>query len=107
MGRPTLQSSSNVLYMENKTKVIPIGVLKDITITIQGAKFIGDFEVLALAEVDNFLARLGRPWCYKNNVDIRFKKWYISFKNKQEWVIIPLFDGNLTPYIESLGGISG
>ncbi|KAH9320964.1 hypothetical protein KI387_015603, partial [Taxus chinensis] len=50
MGRPALQPSSNVLYMANKTKAMPIGVLKDATITIQGTKFTGDFEVLALAE---------------------------------------------------------
>ncbi|KAH9288598.1 hypothetical protein KI387_032715, partial [Taxus chinensis] len=48
MGRPPLQPSSNVLYMAKKTKVIPIGVLKDVVITIQGEKFNGDFKVLAL-----------------------------------------------------------
>ncbi|KAH9299924.1 hypothetical protein KI387_044620, partial [Taxus chinensis] len=59
MGRPTLQPSSNVLYIVNKTKAIPIGVLKDATITIQGAKFTWDFEFLALVEEDNFPALLG------------------------------------------------
>ncbi|KAH9291009.1 hypothetical protein KI387_044138 [Taxus chinensis] len=103
MGRPALQPSSNVLYMANKTKAFPIGVLKDATITIQGAKFSGDFEVLALAEADNFPALLGRPWCYKNNVDLRFNKGYISFENKEERVIIPLADGKSTPYTEPLG----
>ncbi|KAH9298453.1 hypothetical protein KI387_030135, partial [Taxus chinensis] len=44
MGRPPLQPSSNVLFMENWTKATPIGVLKDASITIKGAKFIGDFE---------------------------------------------------------------
>ncbi|KAH9322761.1 hypothetical protein KI387_017400, partial [Taxus chinensis] len=48
-----------------------------------GAKFTGDFEVLALAEVDNFPALLGRPWCYKNNADLQFNKGYINFKNKE------------------------
>ncbi|KAH9291624.1 hypothetical protein KI387_043182, partial [Taxus chinensis] len=103
MGRPALQPSSNVLYMENKTKAMPIGVLKDAAITIQGAKFTGDFEVLALTEVDNFPALLGHPWCYKNNADLWFNKGYISFENKEEWVIIPLVDGKSAPYIEPLG----
>lgn len=93
MGRPVLQTSSNVLHMEKKTKAIPIGVLKDETITIQVAKFTRDFEVLALTEADNFLALPGCPWCYKNNVDLRFNKGYISFENKEERIIIPLVDG--------------
>ncbi|KAH9327813.1 hypothetical protein KI387_043747, partial [Taxus chinensis] len=103
MGRPSLQPSSNVLYMANKKKAMPIGVLKDATITIQGTKFIGDFEVLALAKVDNFPLLLGCPCCYKNNVDLKFNKGYISFENKEERVIIPLADGNSTPYTEPLG----
>ncbi|KAH9292050.1 hypothetical protein KI387_042765, partial [Taxus chinensis] len=39
MGRPPLHPSSNVLYMANKKRAMPIGVLKDASITIQGAKF--------------------------------------------------------------------
>lgn len=34
MGRPALKPSFNVLYMEKKMKVMPIGVLRDATITI-------------------------------------------------------------------------
>lgn len=34
MGRPELKPSLNVLYMEKKTKVMPIDILKDVTITI-------------------------------------------------------------------------
>ncbi|KAH9304358.1 hypothetical protein KI387_008762 [Taxus chinensis] len=100
MGRPPLQPSSNVLFMANQTKNTPTGVLKDASITIQGAKFTGDFEVLALTEADNFPALLWRPWCYTNNVDLRFNKGYISFESKEERVIIPLTDGKSTPYVE-------
>ncbi|KAH9292667.1 hypothetical protein KI387_042145, partial [Taxus chinensis] len=103
MGRPPLQPSSNVLYMENRTKAMPIRVLKDASITIQGAKFTGDFEVLALSEVDNFPALLGCPWCYANNVDLCFNKGYINFENKKEHIIIPLTDGRSAPYVEPLG----
>ncbi|KAH9318041.1 hypothetical protein KI387_019810, partial [Taxus chinensis] len=102
MGRPLLQPSSNVLFMANKTKATPIGVLKDAFITIQGAKFTGDFEVLALAESDSFPTLLGHPWCYTNNVDLRFNKGYINFQNKEERVIIPLTDGKFVPYVEPL-----
>ncbi|KAH9287458.1 hypothetical protein KI387_031575, partial [Taxus chinensis] len=56
MGRPILKQYSNVLYMENKMKAMPIGVLKDAIITIQEAKFTGNFEVLELIEADNFPA---------------------------------------------------
>ncbi|KAH9299609.1 hypothetical protein KI387_031291, partial [Taxus chinensis] len=72
MGRPPLHPSSNVFFMANQTKATPIGVLKDASITIQGSKFTGDFEVLALAESNSFPALLGHPWCYTNNVDLRF-----------------------------------
>lgn len=44
-------------------------VLKDASITIQEFKFIGDFEVLELAEENNFLALLEHPWFYANNDD--------------------------------------
>ncbi|KAH9309180.1 hypothetical protein KI387_037091, partial [Taxus chinensis] len=52
--------------------------------------------------VDNFPALLGHPWCYVNNVDLRFNKGYISFENKEERVVIPLTDGKSTPYVEPL-----
>lgn len=102
MGRPPLQLSSNVLFMENRTKATPIGVLKDASITIQGAKFTVDFEVLALVEVDSFPSFLGCPQCYVNNVDLRFNKGYIIFENKEERFVIPLTDGKSTPYGEPL-----
>ncbi|KAH9307447.1 hypothetical protein KI387_035358, partial [Taxus chinensis] len=44
MGRLPLQPSLNVLFMENMTKAMPIGVLKDDSITIKGAKFTGEFK---------------------------------------------------------------
>ncbi|KAH9311774.1 hypothetical protein KI387_026809, partial [Taxus chinensis] len=82
--------------------VIPIIVLKDASITIQGAKFTTGFEVLALVEDESFPVLLGHPWCYKNNVNLKFNKGYISFENKEERVIIPLIDGESTPYVEPL-----
>ncbi|KAH9298159.1 hypothetical protein KI387_029841, partial [Taxus chinensis] len=102
MGRTPLPPSSNVLYMVNKTKAMPIGVLKDVTITILGAKFTRDFEVLALAEADSFLKLLGYPWCYENNDDSRFNKGYINFENKDERVIILLTYEKAAPYVEPL-----
>ncbi|KAH9328600.1 hypothetical protein KI387_000708, partial [Taxus chinensis] len=53
--------------------------------------------------VDNFPTLLGHPWCYKNNANLQFNKGYISFEKKEERVIIPLTDGNSTPYTEALG----
>ncbi|KAH9331521.1 hypothetical protein KI387_003629, partial [Taxus chinensis] len=99
MGRPPLQPSSNVLYMPNRTKATPIEVLKDAYITIQGAKFTGNFKVLALAKADSFPSLLGRSLCYANNVDLHFNKGYISFEN-MERVIIPLTDGRDPEVIE-------
>ncbi|KAH9311967.1 hypothetical protein KI387_027002, partial [Taxus chinensis] len=75
----------------------------DAFITIQGAKFTGDFKFLALVKAGNFPVLLGCPWCYKNNSDIRFNKGYISFEKKEEWVVIPLIDGKSVPYTELLG----
>ncbi|KAH9324162.1 hypothetical protein KI387_004340, partial [Taxus chinensis] len=51
---------------------------------------------------DSFTALLGRPWCYENNVDLRFNKGYINFENNEERAIIPLTDGKSTPYVEPL-----
>ncbi|KAH9315059.1 hypothetical protein KI387_023686, partial [Taxus chinensis] len=44
MGRPSFHPSSNVLYMANEIRAMPIGVLKDDSITIQGSKFKADFK---------------------------------------------------------------
>ncbi|KAH9301236.1 hypothetical protein KI387_012819, partial [Taxus chinensis] len=88
--------------MDNQTKATLIIVVKDASITIQGAKFTEDFEVLALEESENFPALLGHPWCYENNVYLWFKKGYISFENQEESIIIPLTDGKSTQYVEPL-----
>ncbi|KAH9307516.1 hypothetical protein KI387_035427, partial [Taxus chinensis] len=64
MGRPLLQPSLNVLYMTNMTKSTPISVLKDASITIQGNKFTGEFEVISLTKEDNFPTLLRFPSCY-------------------------------------------
>ena len=56
------------MYLENKTRFMPIGVSKDTSINIQGSKFTENFEVLELAKEDNFPPLLGKPWCYTNNV---------------------------------------
>ncbi|KAH9311625.1 hypothetical protein KI387_026660, partial [Taxus chinensis] len=84
------------------TKATPIRVLKDASITIQGAKFTRDFEFLVLAESDSFPALLGHPWCYENNADLWFNKGYINFEKREERLIIPLTDGKSTPYVEPL-----
>lgn len=41
MGIPLLHPSSNVLFMENRTKATPIGVLTDASITIHGKISLG------------------------------------------------------------------
>ena len=88
--------------MANRTKATPTIFLKDASITIQGAKFTGEFEVLALAELDIFPNLLWHPWWYANNVDLWFNKGYIRFENKEEKFIIRLTDGKFAPYVEPL-----
>lgn len=44
MGRPPLQPSSNMMFMENRTKAMPIGVLKDANIIIKGPSLVGNLR---------------------------------------------------------------
>lgn len=75
MRRPALQWSSIQLRMENQQKIIPMGRLQGITVDIEGAKALADFELIESVDDNNpYPALLGIDWATNMNVVINLKK---------------------------------
>ncbi len=53
MGRPTLQWSPIQLRMANQQKILPMGRLQRITVDIEGASALADFEVIEIVDDKN------------------------------------------------------
>ena len=73
MGRPVLQWSLIQLRMENQQKIIPIGWLQAVTIDIEGASALADFEVIEIVDDSNPVV-LGIDWATDMNGVINLKK---------------------------------
>ena len=53
MGRPTLQQSPIKLWTTNQQKIIAIWKLQGITVDIEGASALEDFEVIDIVDDNN------------------------------------------------------
>jgi len=91
MGRPTLQWSLIQLRMVNQQKVIPMGCLHGVTMDIEGADDISNFEVIEIVNESNpYLVLLGTDWAFDINTIINLKEHNMIFKKKELRVIVPL-----------------
>lgn len=80
MGRPTLQWSPIQLRKANKQKIIPMGHLHGVTLDIEGAHSIADFQVIEIVEdINPYPTLLGIDWEFDMNVVINLKKWITTF----------------------------
>lgn len=62
--------------MENQQKVIPMGRLQRVTIDIEDARTLVDFEVIDIIDDNNpYPALLGINWAIDINGVINLKKW--------------------------------
>ena len=59
MGRPTLQWSPIQIQMANQQKILPMGRLQGITVDIEGAIALVDFEVIEIVDENNPYLMLG------------------------------------------------
>ena len=75
MGRPTLQWSPIQLRMANQQKIIPMGRLQGVTIYIEGASALANFEVIEIVDdINAYLVLLGIHWATDMNGVINLKK---------------------------------
>lgn len=91
MGRPTLQWSPIQLRMANPQKIIPKGCLYGVTVYIDGASAVVDFEVIEIIDDSNpYPALLVIDWAINMNGFINLKKRTMLFERKSFRVIVPL-----------------
>lgn len=91
MGRPTLQWSPIQLRMANQQKIIPMGRLQGITMDIEGASVLADFEVIEIFYDSNpYSVLLGIDWVTDMNGVINLKKHKMIFEKKSLHIVIPL-----------------
>jgi hypothetical protein len=101
MGRPTLQWSPIQLRMANQQKIIPMGRLQGITVDIEGASALADFEVIEIVDDNNpYPALLGIDWATDMNGVINLKKRKMIFEKKSLRVVVPLDPAEGSRYTE-------
>jgi len=75
MGRLVPQWSPIQLRMANQQKIIPMGRLQGVTVHIEGASALADFEVIEIVDDSNpYPAFLGIDWTTDMNGVINLKK---------------------------------
>jgi len=77
--------------MANQQKVIPLGKLQGITMDIEGASAVANFEVIEIVDDSNrYPALLAIDWATDMNGVINLKKRKMIFKKKSLSVVILL-----------------
>lgn len=75
MGKLVLQWSLSQLQKANQHKIIPMGRLHGVTVDIEGARAIVDFEVIKIVDDSNpYPTLLGIDWAFDMNEVINLKK---------------------------------
>jgi len=102
MGRPTLQWSPIQLRMVNQQKNTPMGRLQGVTVDIEGASVLVDFEVIEIFDDSNpYPALLGIDWATDMNKVINLKKHKKIFEKKSlRVVVVPLYPTEGARYTE-------
>ena len=91
MGRLTLQWSLIQLWMANQQKILPMGRLQKITIDIEGASALADFEVIEIVDDSNpYPALLEIDWATDMNGVINLKKRKMIFEKNSLCIVVPL-----------------
>lgn len=108
MGRPALQWSLIQLRMVNQQKIIPMGWLYKVTVDIEGASAMADFEVIEIVDDNNpYPAIFGIDWAINMNGVINLKKRMMSFETKSLRVILSLDPEKGVHYTEPVCNYDG
>lgn len=83
MGRPALQWSPIQLKMVNEQKILPMGISQGITVDIEGASVLVDFDMIDIVDDSNpYPALPGIDWATDMNGVINLKKRKMIFEKK-------------------------
>jgi hypothetical protein len=86
MGEPTLGYSPVQLKLENQHKVLPIGILKGVTVDLDGVCAKADFEVIEIVDdTTPYPMLLGLDWEFENQsiINLKTRKNDISVRGIQ------------------------
>jgi len=84
MGIPTLQWSPIEHRMASQHKIIPMGRMYGVTVDIEGASTLADFEVIEIVDDSNpYLVLLGIDWAFDMDAVINIKKHKMIFERKE------------------------
>ena len=87
--------------MVNQQKILPMGRLQGVTVDIEGANVLADFEVIEIVDDNNpYPMLLWIDWATDMNGDINLKKRKMIFEKKSLRVIVPLDPAKGAQYTE-------
>lgn len=83
--------ASYIATMANQRNIIPMGCMYGVTVDIEGASALADFEVIGMMDENNpYPALLGIVWASDMDAMINMKKKKMTFERKMLKVIVPL-----------------
>jgi hypothetical protein len=101
MEEPTLGYSSIHLKLENQHRVIPIGILKNTIVDLDGVHTTTDFEVMDMVDESiSFRTLLGIDLAFDNHAIINLKTTKMIFEAGNFRVVAPLDPSDCERYVE-------
>ena len=84
IGKPRLDKSPVELRLSDQAKVLPIGILSQVLVDIEGLGTFVYFEIINIVDATNtYPALLGIDWAIENHTIINFKKRILSFEDNE------------------------
>ena len=81
LGFEDFKPADRVLRMADQSRVIPVGVLHDVTTLIGGIPFLLTYIIIRPTSPSTYPVLLGRPWLYGANVKVNWSSKEFSFGN--------------------------
>ena len=103
MGRPRLYESGIYLKLADQGLIEPIGVWKNIDMTIKGISTKVDFKIIDRKEgSSSFPVLVGRTWGRKMKASISLDKETIKLKGNGQKFIVPIHPSQGEPWKEPI-----
>ena len=103
MGRPQLYESGIYLKLADQGLIEPIGVWKNVDMTIKGISTKVDFEIIDPKEgSSSFPASVGQPWGRKMKASISLDKERNKLKGNGQEVIVSIHPCQGEPWTEPI-----
>ena len=72
LGFENFEPADRVLRMADQSRVMPVGVLHDVTTLIGGIPFLMTYVIICPTSPSTYPVLLGRPWLYGANVKVNW-----------------------------------